>query len=100
MTLTVVDGFEGGETNSTQILVLVSQAPEILTTNPVSSDYVNIGDPIFLNYSVFDQDLEDGLVAWMDIDSSVDSDGDGILQTTMTGHYQETLLSGGIWMPV
>lgn len=76
VTLTVVDGFEGGETNSTHILVLVSQTPEILTTNPVSSDYVNIGDPIFLNYSVFDQDLEDGLVAWMDMDSSVDSDGD------------------------
>ena len=77
VTLTVVDGFEGGETNSTNILVLVSQTPEILTTNPVSSDYVNVGDPILLNYSVFDQDLEDGLVAWMDMDSSVDSDGDG-----------------------
>ena len=25
---------------------------------------------------MFDQDLEDGLVAWMDMDSSVDSDGD------------------------
>lgn len=77
VTLTVVDGFEGGETNSTYILVIVSKSPEILTTAPVSSDYVNIGDPVSLNYSVFDQDLEDGLVAWMDIDSSVDTDGDG-----------------------
>ena len=77
VTLTVVDGFEGGETNSTNILVLVSRTPEILTVNPVSSDYVNTGDPIILNYSVFDQDLEDGLVAWMDMDSSVDTDGDG-----------------------
>ena len=77
VTLTVVDGFEGGETNSTHIPVLVSRTPEILTVNPVSSDYVNIGDPILLNYSVFDQDLEDGLVAWMDMDSSVDTDGDG-----------------------
>ena len=77
VTLTVVDGFEGGETNSTYILVIVSKSPEILTTNPVSSDYVNIGDLVSLNYSVFDQDLEDGLVAWMDIDSSVDTDGDG-----------------------
>ena len=77
VTLTVVDGFEGGETNSTSIRVLVSKSPEILTDYPISSDYVNTGDPVSLNFSVFDQDLEDGLVAWMDADSSVDSDGDG-----------------------
>ncbi len=77
VTLTVVDGFEGGETNSTSILVHVSRAPEIGVMEPIGSDYVNVGDAVILNYSVSDADLEDGISAWMDTDSTVDSDEDG-----------------------
>jgi hypothetical protein len=77
VTLTVVDGFEGGETNSTTMLVHVSSAPVIGEMDPLGSDYVNIGDAVILNYSVFDSDLEEGFSAWLDTDSSIDSDEDG-----------------------
>jgi len=77
VTLTVVDGFEGGETNSTSLTVHVSRAPVILTDDPISADYVSIGDPVFLNYSATDRDLIDGIEAWMDLDNLDDSDGDG-----------------------
>ncbi len=77
VTLTVVDGFEGGETNSTSMTVYVSRAPVILTDDPISADYVTIGDPVFLNSSAIDGDLIDGIQAWMDLDNTDDSDGDG-----------------------
>ena len=77
VTLTVVDGFEGGETNSTSLTVHVSRAPVILTDDPISADYVTIGDSISLNSSAIDRDLIDGIQAWMDLDNSDDSDGDG-----------------------
>jgi hypothetical protein len=77
VTLTVVDGFEGGETNTTTLTVHVSRAPVILTDDPISADYVSIGDIVLLNSSAVDADLVDGIEAWMDLDQSDDSDGDG-----------------------
>jgi len=77
VTLTVVDGFEGGETNWTSLTVHVSRAPVILTDDPISADYVTVGDSVFLNSSAMDMDLIDGIQAWMDLDNSDDSDGDG-----------------------
>jgi len=77
VTLTVIDGFEGGETNSTTLTVHVSRAPVILTDDPISADYVSFGDSVFLNSSAIDRDLIDGIEAWMDLDNSDDSDGDG-----------------------
>ena len=77
VTLTVVDGFEGGETNSTTLIVYVSRAPVIMTEDPISADYVSIDDVVLLNSSAYDADLIDGIEAWMDLDQSDDSDGDG-----------------------
>ena len=77
VTLTVVDGFEGGETNTTSMTVYVSRAPVILTDDPISADYVTIGDPVFLNSSAIDSDLIDGIQAWLDLDNTDDSDEDG-----------------------
>jgi PKD repeat protein len=77
VTLTVVDGFEGGETNTTTLTVHVSRAPVILTDDPISADYVSMGDIVLLNSSAIDADLEIGIEAWMDLDKSDDSDGDG-----------------------
>jgi len=77
VTLTVVDGFEGGETNTTTLTVHVSRAPVILTDDPISADYVSMGDVVLLNSSAVDADLVDGIEAWMDLDQSDDSDGDG-----------------------
>ena len=77
VTLTVVDGFEGGETNTTSVTVYVSRAPVILTDDPISADYVTIGDPVFLNSSAIDSDLIDGIQAWLDLDNTDDSDEDG-----------------------
>jgi hypothetical protein len=78
VTLTVIDGFEGGDTNTTTTLVRVSYAPMILTENPIDLPYVSKGDLIQLNYSAIDIDLEDGLDAWLDLDDMDDRDGDGI----------------------
>ena len=77
VTLTVVDGFEGGETNITSLTVHVSVAPTILTSDPISADYVTLGDLVLLNASATDADLTNGIVAWLDVDASDDSDGDG-----------------------
>ena len=77
VTLTVVDGFEGGETNTTTLTVHVSRAPVIITNDPISADYVAMGDIVLLNSSAEDADLVDGIEAWMDLDQSDDSDGDG-----------------------
>ena len=74
---TVLDGFEGGEANSTYLTVHVSSSPDILTTNPIGDEYVTVGDAINLDIVVSDSDLTLGVVAWMDEDASEDSDGDG-----------------------
>ena len=74
---TVLDGFEGGEANSTYLTVHVSSSPDILTTNPIGDEYVTVGDAINLDIEVSDSDLTLGVVAWMDEDASEDSDGDG-----------------------
>ena len=78
VTLTVVDGFEGGDTNTTSITVHISRAPEIEQIDPIDSDYVTQGDLVLLNHSAYDIDLIEGLEAWRDSDASEDSDGDGI----------------------
>ncbi len=78
VTLTVVDGFEGGDSNTTTMIVHISRAPEILTQDPINSAYVTQGDLVLLNHSAIDIDLEEGLVAWLDLDALEDSDGDGI----------------------
>jgi len=78
VTLTVVDGFEGGDTNTTSITVHISRAPEIEQIDPIDSDYVTQGDLVLLNHSAYDIDLIEGLEAWRDSDASDDSDGDGI----------------------
>ena len=75
--MTVIDGFEAGETNSTTMLVHVSHAPEIITTNPIGADYVFVNDLVMLDSEAIDHDLENGILAWMDIDENDDSDGDG-----------------------
>lgn len=77
VTLTVIDGFEAGETNSTTMLVHVSHAPEIITTNPIGADYVFVNDLVMLDSEAIDHDLENGILAWMDFDANDDSDGDG-----------------------
>ena len=78
VTLTVVDGFEGGDTNTTSLTVHISRAPEIEPIGPIDSDYVTQGDLVLLNHSAYDIDLIEGLEAWLDKDASDDSDGDGI----------------------
>jgi len=75
--LTVVDGFEAGETNSTSMLVYVSRSPEIITKDPTGLEYVIVGDIVDLEAIVIDSDIIDGIEAWLDTDASEDSDGDG-----------------------
>jgi PKD repeat protein len=75
--LTVIDGFAGGESNTTEMIVHVSQPPKILTTNPLSSEYVIVGDKVELSGSAIDPDLEYGITAWLDVDADFDNDGDG-----------------------
>ena len=75
--LTVVDGFAGGESNTTELTVFVSDAPDILTVNPTSSEYVIVGDIVVLVGNATDSDLHDGPMAWLDVDALFDSDGDG-----------------------
>ena len=74
---TVLDNFEGGVANSTYLTVHVSEAPYILTLNPISSEYVTVGDEIDLIVNVSDYDLLGNFIAWLDIDAYNDSDGDG-----------------------
>lgn len=75
--LTVTDGFAGGESNTTELIVHVSQSPKILTTNPISSEYVIVGDRVNLIGNATDPDLDYGITAWLDVDANFDSDGDG-----------------------
>jgi hypothetical protein len=75
--LTVVDGFEAGETNSTTMKIYVSRMPEILTNDPTGLEYVIVGDMVNLDVEVIDKDIIDGIEAWLDTDTNIDSDGDG-----------------------
>lgn len=75
--LTVIDGYGRGESNTTEMRVVVSSPPEILTNYPLNSEYVIAGDKINLTGEAIDADLEKGIEAWMDNDSAFDSDGDG-----------------------
>ncbi len=75
--LTVVDGFGGGDSNTTEMKVRVSSAPEITTVKPISTEYVVVGDLVNLSGEAHDDDLDLGLHAWIDDDALFDSDGDG-----------------------
>jgi len=75
--LTVVDGFEAGETNTTSIMIYVSRTPEIVTNDPTGLEYVIVGEIVDLYAEVIDRDLEDGIEAWLDTDINEDSNGDG-----------------------
>ena len=75
--LTVVDGFEAGETNTTTMMIYVSRTPEIITNDPTGLEYVIVGEIVDLDAEVVDRDLQDGIEAWLDIDVNEDSDGDG-----------------------
>ena len=57
--------------------VRVSSAPEITTTAPISTDYVVVGDLVNLTAAARDDDLDLGILAWIDDDALFDSDGDG-----------------------
>ncbi len=92
VTLTVVDGFESGDTNTTTMIIHVSNEPSINTIDPIDSPYVTYGEAVVLNYSVSDSDLENGLEAWLDLNADEDSDGDGISNNdrdrTLTGDLE------------
>ena len=75
--LTVIDGFGEGDSNTTEMKVIVSDAPIIITTNPISTEYVVTGDLVNLSGEASDSDLKRGTMAWMDNDALFDSDGDG-----------------------
>ena len=75
--LTVIDGYAEGESNTTEMLVIVSQAPKIETQDPLSSEYVIEGEKVVLQGNA--SDLDESLLesAWLDQDALFDSDGDG-----------------------
>lgn len=77
ISFTVLDDFEGGESNTTYLTVHVSEAPKITSISPINEEYVTVGDEINLNINFSDYDLDSGIGAWMDVDNSDDSDGDG-----------------------
>ena len=75
--LTVIDGFGSGDSNTTEMKVRVSSAPEITTTSPIATDYVVVGELVNLSGEARDDDLDLGIIAWIDDDALFDSDGDG-----------------------
>ena len=75
--LTVIDGFGSGDSNTTEMKVRVSSAPEITTTSPIATDYVVVGELVNLSGEARDYDLDLGIIAWIDDDALFDSDGDG-----------------------
>ena len=75
--LTVIDGFGSGDSNTTEMKVRVSSAPEITTTSPIATDYVVVGELVNLSGEARDEDLDLGIHAWIDDDALFDSDGDG-----------------------
>ena len=90
--LTVVDGFGEGESNTTEISVIVSSAPIITTTNPISTEYVVVGDSVNLSGLANDSDLNSGIIAWIDENSIIDSDGDGIASNDRDANLTGPLL--------
>ena len=75
--LTVIDGFGGGDSNTTEMNVIVSSVPQIKTSEPIGTEYVVVGELVNLSGTASDYDLESGIVAWLDNDAFFDSDGDG-----------------------
>jgi PKD repeat protein len=75
--LTVVDGFEAGETNTTSMMIYVSRTPEIITNDPTGLEYVIVGEIVNLYAEVIDRDIDDGIEAWLDTNINEDTDGDG-----------------------
>jgi hypothetical protein len=75
--LTVIDGFGGGDSNTTEMKVRVSTPPEITTISPIATDYVVVGELVNLSGEARDDDLDLGIHAWIDDDALFDSDGDG-----------------------
>ena len=77
--LTVIDSFEGGDSNSSSITVYVSESPKILTQNPINDEYVVVGEDVDLMENITNPDNNLGIEAWLDSDDEFDSDGDGIV---------------------
>ena len=75
--LTVIDGFGAGDSNTTEMNVIVSSVPQIKTSEPIGTEYVVVGELVNLSGTASDYDLESGIVAWLDNDAFFDSDGDG-----------------------
>ena len=78
--LTVIDGFEGGESNSSEITVYVSESLIILNQNPINGEYVVVGEKVELINNISNPDSNLEIEAWIDTDIEFDSDGDGILE--------------------
>ncbi len=91
LSFTVLDDFEGGESNTTYMIVHVSEAPKITTNSPINTEYVTVGDEIELNINVSDYDLDSGIIAWMDVDTDEDSDGDGNLSNDKDRNLADSL---------
>jgi len=89
--LTVVDGFVGGDSNTTEMKVIVSSAPRITTSNPISTEYVVVGDLVNLSGDAYDFDLEGGIIAWIDEDALFDSDEDGDSTNDRDNNLTESL---------
>ena len=53
------------------------EAPVIPAQSIVNTDQITVGDSVEISATFFDPDLESGIVAWLDKDAFVDSDGDG-----------------------
>jgi len=75
--LTVVDSFGSGDSNTTELIVVVSEPPVITTESPIYSEYVVVGELVNLSGMAYDGDTGRGVKAWMDNDAFFDSDGDG-----------------------
>ena len=87
--LTVIDGFGDGDSNMTEMRVIVSEAPQIITKNPIQTEYVIVGELVNLSGEATDSEIEKGIEAWIDNDAFFDSDGDGL-----TDNDRDELLTG------
>ncbi|PXY70933.1 MAG: hypothetical protein CXX83_01575 [Methanobacteriota archaeon] len=77
VTLTLRDGFGTGDVNHSTRDVVVSQAPEIVTSTPFE-EAVYSGFDYLLGGSAIDHDGLLGMSAWYDDDVTNDSDNNGI----------------------
>ena len=77
VTLTLRDGFGTGDVNHSTRDVIVSQAPEIVTSTPFE-DAVYSGFDYLLGGAAIDHDGLLGMSAWYDDDVTNDSDHNGI----------------------